>query len=134
MLAYGREFVHPRPYRLIDLASAAGMAVSGVRTAYDRGSPRVPSSSVSDLLMNRIRPAHQLPGGLTGTEDGDAGPASVCPGQTARGFKTVTAGLAQKSRTIAVCERSWIAWGPSPGGGFGNCAAVVATFCGCVAR
>jgi cell division protein FtsN len=33
--AYGREFTRPRPYKLEDLAGAAGMSVSGVRTAYD---------------------------------------------------------------------------------------------------
>lgn len=35
LLAYGREFVSPRPYKLDDLARAAGMSISGVRTAYD---------------------------------------------------------------------------------------------------
>lgn len=35
LIAYGREFVAPRPYRLEDLAQAAGMSISGVRTAYD---------------------------------------------------------------------------------------------------
>ena len=35
LLAYGREFSRPRPYRLTDLADAAGMSISGVRTAYD---------------------------------------------------------------------------------------------------
>ena len=35
LIAYGREFVKPRPYRLADLAEAAGLSVSGVRTAYD---------------------------------------------------------------------------------------------------
>ncbi len=35
LVAYGREFVQPRPYRLDDLARAAGMSISGVRTAYD---------------------------------------------------------------------------------------------------
>ncbi|UVS78399.1 hypothetical protein [Actinokineospora sp. UTMC 2448] len=35
LLAYGREFVEPRPYTLDVLAQAAGMSVSGVRTAYD---------------------------------------------------------------------------------------------------
>lgn len=35
LLAYGREFARPRPYRLADLADAAGMSISGVRTAYD---------------------------------------------------------------------------------------------------
>ena len=35
LVAYGREFVQPRPYTLGDLAEAAGMSVSGVRTGYD---------------------------------------------------------------------------------------------------
>lgn len=35
LVAYGRCFTHPRPYKLIDLANAAGMSISGVRTAYD---------------------------------------------------------------------------------------------------
>ncbi len=35
LVAYGREFAEPRPYRLDDLARAAGMSISGVRTAYD---------------------------------------------------------------------------------------------------
>ncbi|HEY5356189.1 MAG TPA: hypothetical protein VIJ82_00585 [Streptosporangiaceae bacterium] len=34
LLAYAREVVLPRPYRLADLAEASGMSVSGVRTAY----------------------------------------------------------------------------------------------------
>ena len=34
LLAYAREIVSPRPYRLADLAEAAGMSISGVRTAY----------------------------------------------------------------------------------------------------
>jgi hypothetical protein len=34
LLAYARELVQPRPYRLADLADAAGMSISGVRTAY----------------------------------------------------------------------------------------------------
>jgi hypothetical protein len=35
LLAYGREFTEPRPYRLEDLARAAGLSMSGVRIAYD---------------------------------------------------------------------------------------------------
>ena len=35
LIAYGRFFTHPRPYKLIDLANAAGMSISGIRTAYD---------------------------------------------------------------------------------------------------
>ena len=34
LLAYAREHVRPRPYRLADLAEAAGMSISGIRTAY----------------------------------------------------------------------------------------------------
>jgi hypothetical protein len=35
LIAYGREFTRPRPYKLEDLAGAAGMSISGIRTAYD---------------------------------------------------------------------------------------------------
>ncbi len=34
LLAYARELTAPRPYRLADLAAAAGMSISGVRVAY----------------------------------------------------------------------------------------------------
>jgi AraC-like DNA-binding protein len=34
LLAYARELSMPRPYRLADLADAAGLSISGVRTAY----------------------------------------------------------------------------------------------------
>ncbi len=34
LLAYAREIAAPAPYRLADLAQAAGMSISGVRTAY----------------------------------------------------------------------------------------------------
>jgi hypothetical protein len=33
LLAYAREIVTPRPYRLADLAQAAGISISGVHTA-----------------------------------------------------------------------------------------------------
>jgi hypothetical protein len=36
LLAYAREIITPRPYRLADLAQAAGMSISGVRVAYNR--------------------------------------------------------------------------------------------------
>jgi len=35
LIAYAREFVRPRPYRLQDLAHAASLSMSGVRIAYD---------------------------------------------------------------------------------------------------
>lgn len=34
LIAYGREFVTPRPYPLKTLAAAAGMSISGTRSAY----------------------------------------------------------------------------------------------------
>jgi hypothetical protein len=34
LLAYAREITAPRPYRLADLAEAAGLSISGIRTAY----------------------------------------------------------------------------------------------------
>ncbi|MFF4399375.1 hypothetical protein [Streptomyces sp. NPDC001480] len=33
-LAYAREFTSPRPYTLASLAEAAGLSISGVRTAF----------------------------------------------------------------------------------------------------
>jgi hypothetical protein len=36
LIAYAREIVSPRPYRLADLAEAAGISISGVRTVYKR--------------------------------------------------------------------------------------------------
>jgi len=36
LLAYAREIAAPRPCRLADLAQAAGMSISGIRTAYTR--------------------------------------------------------------------------------------------------
>ncbi len=39
LLAYARELTAPRPYRLADLADAAGISVSGVRTAYTSETP-----------------------------------------------------------------------------------------------
>jgi hypothetical protein len=34
LLAYARELTRPRPYKLCDLAQAAGISISGVRIAY----------------------------------------------------------------------------------------------------
>lgn len=36
LIAYGRCFTHPRPYKLIDLANAAEMSISGIRKAYGK--------------------------------------------------------------------------------------------------
>lgn len=34
LIAYGREFISPQPYPLKTLATAAGMSISGTRSAY----------------------------------------------------------------------------------------------------
>ncbi|HEV3287768.1 MAG TPA: hypothetical protein VG123_02120 [Streptosporangiaceae bacterium] len=36
LLACARELTRPRPYRLADLAAAAGLSISGVRVGYTR--------------------------------------------------------------------------------------------------
>jgi hypothetical protein len=51
LIAYGREFTRPRPYRLEDLARAAGMSISGIRTAYDEDE----IAEVARLTGNRVR-------------------------------------------------------------------------------
>ena len=54
LIAYGREFTRPRPYRLEDLARAAGMSISGVRTAYD-------DDEVAEVArLTGTRPARRL--------------------------------------------------------------------------
>ena len=56
LMAYGREFTRPRPYRLEDLARAAGMSISGVRTAYD-------DDEVAEVArLTRARPARRPAG------------------------------------------------------------------------
>ena len=51
LLAYAREFTVPRPYRLADLAQAAGMSISGIRTAYTPADIETVSSTL--LAANR---------------------------------------------------------------------------------
>lgn len=56
LIAYGREFTRPRPYRLEDLARAAGMSISGIRTAYD-------DDEVAEVArLTGTRPARRSPG------------------------------------------------------------------------
>lgn len=58
-LAYGREFTHPRPYRLIDLAGASGMSISGVRTAYDEAEVEEVAQRIGPRPRSRISPTGQ---------------------------------------------------------------------------
>jgi hypothetical protein len=70
LLAYAREHVQPRPSRLADLAEAAGMSISGVRTAYTQadieqaarltgGAPSRHLAAVIVSLLINGRSAHE---------------------------------------------------------------------------
>ena len=73
LLAYAREIVSPRPYRLADLANAAGMSISGVRTAYTHtdikdatrllGSPGSGNRHIENTVTALLTaPEHTVPG------------------------------------------------------------------------
>jgi hypothetical protein len=51
LLAFAREIITPRPYRLADLAKATGLSISGIRTAYAQAD---------------IQQAEQILGGIEG--------------------------------------------------------------------
>jgi len=67
LLAYARELATPRPYRLADLAEAAGKSISGVRTGYtaaDIDTARHIVHDISDAHNAAQRPedgSHDLP-------------------------------------------------------------------------
>lgn len=46
LVAYGREFTRPRPYTLADLAEAAGMSISAMRTCYDHDQVTAVTSAI----------------------------------------------------------------------------------------
>jgi hypothetical protein len=66
LMAYGRRFTSPRPYKLIDLARAAGLSISGVRIAFTDdeiyqaaeilGRPPVPDPTTPDAAEDIYRP------------------------------------------------------------------------------
>jgi hypothetical protein len=57
LLAYAREHVTPRPYRLVDLAQAAGLSVSGVRTAYSQADIDLAALAVTADSQRHIQQA-----------------------------------------------------------------------------
>jgi hypothetical protein len=50
LLAYAREIVTPRPYRLADLADATGRSISGIRTAYTAADVRQARNLITGTL------------------------------------------------------------------------------------
>ena len=73
LLAYAREHTKPRPYRLADLADAAGMSISGVRVAYTQADTEQAArltggarsrhllAVITSLLINGPQPAREHP-------------------------------------------------------------------------
>ena len=57
LLAYAREHVTPRPYRLADLADAAGMSISGVRTVYSQADIDLAARAVTADSQRHIQQA-----------------------------------------------------------------------------
>jgi hypothetical protein len=74
LLAYARELTTPRPYRLIDLAQAAGMSISGVRMAYDRSdverAARMPVTPGSESFRQYWTAVHATCGDHRSAQDG----------------------------------------------------------------
>ena len=56
LIAYAREFVQPRPYTLADLARAAGLSISGIRTTY--GPTEI--AAIATVLHRPCPPANQV--------------------------------------------------------------------------
>jgi hypothetical protein len=63
LLAYARELVTPRPYRLADLAEAAGRSLSGVRTAYTPADIDAARRIVHDISDAQAAAEHLKDGG-----------------------------------------------------------------------
>jgi hypothetical protein len=57
LLAYAREHVTPRPYRLADLADAAGLSISGVRTVYSQADIDLAARAVTADSQQHIQQA-----------------------------------------------------------------------------
>jgi hypothetical protein len=76
LLAYAREISSPRPYRLADLAEAAGMSMSGIRSAYTQADIQ----QAADVLAATDR-QHAEAAVTTLLASGQS--ARECPGTTA---------------------------------------------------
>jgi hypothetical protein len=57
LLAYAREVVTPRPYRLADLAQAAGISISGVRTSYTKTDIQQAAQLASGCQLRHVEAA-----------------------------------------------------------------------------
>jgi hypothetical protein len=68
LIAYGRDFARPRPYKLEDLAEAAGYSVSGIRTAYgtDEVAEVMRRTGTTPRAMDRDQEMGSRPARLSG--------------------------------------------------------------------
>ena len=57
LLAYAREITAPRPYRLADLAQAAGMSISGIRAAYSPGDVQHATRLLDGIPLRHLQAA-----------------------------------------------------------------------------
>jgi hypothetical protein len=55
LLAFAREITTPRPYRLADLAHAAGMSISGIRAAYTPGDIQRAARLLDGTLLRHLQ-------------------------------------------------------------------------------
>ena len=60
LLAFAREITAPRPYRLADLAEAAGMSISGIRAAYSPGDVQHAARLLDGTPLRHLQAALQL--------------------------------------------------------------------------
>ena len=57
LLAFAREITVPRPYRLADLAEAAGMSISGIRAAYSPGDVQHAARLLNGTALRHLQAA-----------------------------------------------------------------------------
>jgi hypothetical protein len=74
LLAYAREHVTPRPYRLADLADAAGMSISSVRIGYSQADIEQAARAIG---ANGQRHIEQAVTALLAREERQAAPGQV---------------------------------------------------------
>ncbi len=83
LLAFGREFVRPRPYELTVLAEAGGLSASGAKTAYKRAHVAEVAAALgrTSRSSRRVSPSLQQPCGQRSVEEHPGPPAAVDGGQ-----------------------------------------------------
>lgn len=103
LLAFGREFVRPRPYELEVLAEAGGLSASGAKTAYKREHVTEVAAALGRSPLPRRDTRAQRPSVLT------AAPRSARPAATDRAvhpYQHIAAELREQIRSGALAAGS----------------------------